>query len=156
LSPGQFAAKGGRISMSRLGPTDDGASTLLAAIGQLSGAQDDLTRLSALLNDAFNELLTSFRVVQLVAVNGGNMLEIERSANRAITALQCGDLADQLIGFTQKRLVFVRESLKIERQMPQTVVTQATRYVPTPAAAETGELGPVRQNAAEAGTIEQF
>jgi hypothetical protein len=77
--------------------------------------------LSALLGHAFDELLNSFRVVQLVAVNGGDVAEIERAANRAITALQCGALASELIASAQQRLTRVRLTLQIESQMPQII-----------------------------------
>lgn len=96
-------------------------------ISQLRCAHDDLTRLSTLLDHAFDELLNSFSVVQLVVVNGGDVAEIERSANRAITALQCSGLARELIGSAQKRLTDVGRLLQIGPQMPQIAMTSAAR-----------------------------
>ena len=99
--------------MTTQGLRNQGVSTLLSAIGELGYADDELARLSALLNEAFNELQTSVSVVRLVAANRRDVVEIERSANRAITALQRAKDARQLIGATQKRLDAVRDSLSI-------------------------------------------
>ncbi|MEQ1515480.1 MAG: hypothetical protein ABL931_03220 [Usitatibacteraceae bacterium] len=126
------------------------------AMHELRGAHDDLSRLSVLLNEAFGELLNSFSVVHLVASNGGDIAEIERSANRAITALQCGDMASQLIGFTQKRLTFVRETLKNEPQLPQIAMTNSAQGSGFSAGADMPRAGPVQQDAASPGTIDLF
>jgi hypothetical protein len=92
---------------------------LVAAITELTVAQDDLSRLSDLLSDAFDELLTSFSKAQSIARKAGDVVEMDEYANRAITAMQCEGLASQLIGFTQKRISKARESLKSHPQAPQ-------------------------------------
>ena len=105
--------------MTTQGLRNQGVSTLLSAIGELGYADDELARLSALLNEAFNELQTSVSVVRLAAANRGDVVEIERSANRAITALQRAKDARQLIGATQQRLDVIRDSLSIASRAPQ-------------------------------------
>lgn len=97
------------------------------AVDELCRAHDDLVRLSTLLGHAFDELLNSFRVVQLVADNGGDVAEIERAANRAITALQCGALAGELIASAQQRLTRARLTLQNDSQMPQIVSSDMAR-----------------------------
>ena len=111
--------------MNPQGLRNQGVSTLLSAIGELGYADDELARLSALLNEAFNELQTSVSVVRLVAANRRDVVEIERSANRAITALQRAKDARQLIGATQQRLDAVRDSLSIASRVPQTIANDA-------------------------------
>lgn len=100
-------------------PIQEGASPVLVAITELSVAQDDLARLSDLLNDAFDELLNSFSRAQSIARKAGDAVEMDQYANRAITAMQCEDLASKLIGFTQKRIGLARESLKRQSLGPQ-------------------------------------
>lgn len=148
--------KNEKASMTHYSPLIEPVSSPAGVIGEISHAHDDLVRLSALLDDAFHELLTSFSVVQLVAAGGGNLLEIERCANRAITALQCGDLANQLIGVTQKRLVGVRETLKIASQLPQIAVMDTARATGSADGATLDRTAPVQPHSVSAGTIELF
>ena len=128
----------------------------ISAIRELGSAHDDLARLLALLNEAFDELLTSFTAVQSAAVSGGNAADMERFANRAITALQCGDLASQLIGFTQQRLTIVGESLKILSQLPHIALTNAASVAGNGASVGVAMAAPVQQDAMRAGTIDLF
>jgi hypothetical protein len=127
-----------------------------AALIELAAAEDDLTRLSTILNEAFGELLNSFGEVQSIAQKNGHPAEMDLITSRAIMAIQCEDLASQLIGFTQKRLVFAREALKIRTRVPQT--RQAEAVHPVEADAHTDRLGtpPVRQDALHAGSAEFF
>jgi hypothetical protein len=127
-----------------------------SASGELSGAQDDLARLSVLLADAFGELLTSFSGVRSVARKAGSVPEIDQFTNRAIAALQRVDLASQLIGFTQDRLAQARESLKIRPQVPQTTLTNAVWAAGIATCADLAGTAPAEQNALSAGTIELF
>jgi hypothetical protein len=136
-------------------PTKQASPQFLAA-SELAGAQNDLTRLSALLNDAFHELLTSFNSVQTVVQRGGNLAEIEQFAGRAIHALQCEDLSSQLIDFTQRRLSIVQESLKIAADVPQIAMTNAVWAAGIAACADLAAAGPVQQDAMGAGTIDLF
>lgn len=107
------------MTMTQQNLTNQNALPLIAAITELTVAQDDLSRLSDLLSDAFDELLTSFSKAQAIARKAGDVVEMDEYANRAITAMQCEDLASQLIGFTQKRISKARESLKSHPQAPQ-------------------------------------
>jgi hypothetical protein len=126
------------------------------AVRELSIAHDDLTRLSALLKHAFDELLTSFSALHAATASGGSEEDIEHFTARAITALQCDDLANQLIGFTQQRLAFISESLKINSQMPQIVVTNAASDAGNAASITQTMAAPVQQDAMHAGTIDLF
>jgi len=128
----------------------------LSAIDDLNGAQDDLVRLAALLDDAFGELLRSFRAVQLAARSEAGASEIDRLARRAIVALQCEDLASQLIGHTRKRLTAARESLKILPQVPQIALTNMVWAAGIATVGEFSSTAPVQQDAMAAGTIELF
>jgi len=128
----------------------------LSAIRALDDAQDDLVRLCALLDDAFGELLRSFSAVQLAAQSEAGASEINRLAGHAIVALQCEDMASQLISHTRKRLVAARESLKILSQMPQIAVTDS---IWSAGITDLGDLpltAPVQQDAIAAGTTELF
>jgi hypothetical protein len=134
----------------------ESVSPPLSAIDELSGAQDDLARLSALLKAAFGELLTSFSAIQSVARKTGSSPEMDRFTSRAITALQSEDLASQLIGHTRKRLALAEKSLKIRPQMPQIAATSpvwAAGIAPGP---DRAGAAPVQQAAMSAGTIELF
>ena len=124
--------------MTTQGLRNQGVSTLLSAIGELGYADDELARLSALLNEAFNELQTSVSVVRLVAANRRDVVEIERSANRAITALQRAKDARQLIGATQQRLDAIRESLSIASRAPQAPANATATASRTDISAGTG------------------
>ena len=127
-----------------------------SASGELSGAQDDLARLSTLLNHAFDELLTSFSGMQSVARKAGKALEIDQFASRAIAALQSEDLACQLIGFTQKRLSLARESLTFRPQVPQTTTRNAVWAAGIATCADLAGTAPVQQHLINPGTVELF
>jgi len=128
----------------------------LSAITDLRGAQDDLVRLAALLDDAFGELLRSFRAVQLAARSEADASEIERIATRAIVALQCEDMASQLIDHTRKRLAAAGESLKILPHVPQIALTNMVWAAGIATVGEFSSTAPVQQDAIAAGTIELF
>jgi len=128
----------------------------LSAISALDDAQDDLVRLCALLDDAFGELLRSFSAVQLAAQSEAGASEINRIAGHAIVALQCEDMASQLISHTRKRLVAARESLKILAQMPQIAVTDSIWATGIATLGDLPLTAPVQQDAIAAGTAELF
>jgi hypothetical protein len=135
-----------------------------ATIGELNGAQDDLRRLLAILTDAFGELMESFSAVQTFARQAGSVPEIDRQASRAIKALQCEDLAGQLIAFTQKRLTLASELLKNCPLVPQTSMTSAVLspvgatgiHVGAELGSDLAKCAPVQQHAMHAGSIELF
>lgn len=126
------------------------------AMTELTGAQADLIQLSAILKDAFAELLGSFIGLQTVSREAGTWPAMDRYASRATTALQFEDLSSQLIGHTHERLNLARDLLKIYSQLPQTCLTCAGR------ASATGLMGistkdtPVQQHAMHSGSIELF
>jgi hypothetical protein len=127
-----------------------------SAMSELDSARDDLTRLSALLRHAFSELLASFGEVQSLARETGSLPELEQFAGRAITALQCEDMATQLIAHTQKRLSLAQDSLKNSAQMPQMRLTSAAWSDGGAPSADPAGVGPVQQDAIHAGSIELF
>lgn len=126
------------------------------AIVELAGAQADLIQLSAILKDAFAELLGSFTGVQAVSREAGTLPEMDRHASRAITALQCEDLASQLIGYTLMRLNLARDSLKICSQLPQTCLTGGDRARAIGLNDTRATDTPVQQHAMHSGSIELF
>jgi len=136
--------------------SDSGLPPLHPAIHELDIARGDLTRLSVLLSEAFGELLNSFGGVRAIALAHGNMTELDSLAGRAIIALQCEDLAGQMIGFTQKRLTLARESLKNCSPMPQTCLTNVAWPIALASAGGLVPVSPVQQHAMHAGSIELF
>lgn len=128
----------------------------MSAANELWGAQDDLTRLSGLLRDAFGELLNCFIAVQAAARTAGSLAEMDRVTGRAISALQCQDLASQLIGFTQQRLSRASEALKSTPEISHTPMTVPVWLAGTSAGGESVSVPPVQQDAMRAGTIEFF
>ena len=130
---------------------------------ELDGARDDLARLSSLLNDAFAELLASFSAIQAAAQSGAANADIDQHTMRAVTALQCEDMASQLITFTQKRLESARGVLKNLPDMPQIPLTTAVwaaglaACADLPGGDETAKAGtPVQQQSMGAGEIDLF
>jgi hypothetical protein len=136
----------------------DSASSRLAE--ELEHARDDLARLAMLLNDAFAELLASFSAIQAAAQSGQGHPAIDQHTMRAVTALQCEDMASQLITFTQKRLESARGVLKNLPEMPQTPLSNAVWAAGLEACAElpgsTANAAPVRQDGMGAGDIDLF
>lgn len=126
---------------------------------ELEGARDDLARLSTLLNEAFAELLASFSAIQVTAQTAGSSA-FDQHTMRAVIALQCEDMASQLITFTQKRLESARGVLKNLPEMPQTVLTNAVWAAGLATCADLPEgtrAGvPVRQDDMDAGSIDLF
>jgi hypothetical protein len=150
-------------------PVHEANSRSVTIDDELEGARDDLARLSALLNEAFAELLASFSAIQAAAQNGSGNAAIDQHTMRAVTALQCEDMASQLITFTQKRLESARGVLKNLPEMPQTALTDAVWAAglaacsDLPAATRGGShrggshaSAPVRQDGMGAGDIDLF
>lgn len=135
-----------------------------AVADELASARDDLARLSNLLNEAFAELLASFSAIQAAADGSG--ADIGRHTLRAVTALQCEDMASQLITYTQKRLESARSVLKNLPEMPQTPLRNAvwaaglTACADLPVASDMpptmAPSAPVRQDSMGAGDIDLF
>ena len=131
----------------------------MSAVNELWSAQDDLARLSGLLHDAFGELLNCFISVQSVARMAGSLPEIDRVTSRAIAALQCEDMASQLIGFTQLRLSRARESLNTSSEISRTAITKTAWPIGVNAGVASAHalpMPPVQQDAMCAGTVEFF
>jgi len=137
-------------------PPNEYDQTPHVAMRELTGAQADLTQLSAILKDAFGELFGSFNGVQTAAREAGILAAMDGHASRAITALQCEDLAIQLIRHTHKRLNLARDSLKIYSQMPQTCLTSADLAPATGLIGTSTTDTPVQQQAMQSGSIELF
>ena len=131
---------------------------------ELDGARNDLARLASLLNEAFAELLASFSAIQAAAQSGAANADIGEHTMRAVTALQCEDMASQLITFTQKRLESARGVLKNLPDMPQIPLTSAVWAAGFAACAdlpggseETAKArAPVQQLGMGAGDIDLF
>jgi hypothetical protein len=142
-------------------PTEFNKPSSSSVADELKGARDDLARLSVLLNNAFAELLSSFSAIQAAAQSGVARAAIDQHSMRAVTALQCEDMASQLITFTQKRLESAREALKNLPEMPQIRLTDVVWAAGLAACADLTSSaiappGPVRQDSMGAGDIDLF
>lgn len=118
---------------------------------ELDGAHADLARLANLLTHAFEELLASFNEIQATTAGNANTA-IHPHVLRAVTALQCEDMASQLIGHTCKRLDSARGALKHMVPLPQ----QAQSSAPGDDEGVQCTIAPVHQEAVDAGTVELF
>jgi hypothetical protein len=86
-----------------------------AAAQECAAIEADLERLKALFNDAADQLLSSFHeVAQLEAQTergGEESARVAGALSKAVTALQFQDLATQLAGHAQSRLLSLESCL---------------------------------------------
>lgn len=119
-----------------------------AAARECAAIAADLERLKALVADAGDKLLASFNEVA-ARLPQMALPEVERqrlvaAVTTAVTALQFQDMATQLTGHAQRRLIVLQDCLKSLTHEPPDPLLATTR------------LQPVRQNAVGAGAIDLF
>ena len=117
------------------------------AAQECAAIEADLERLKALVNDAAGRLLGSFNeIVDLEAHTPRNLEERERARQAiaaAVTALQFQDMATQLTGHAQRRLLALENCLR-------------STYGEDLGAALLAHEQPVRQAEMSAGSVDLF
>ena len=134
----------------------DASPTYDKALAELRDAQDDLARLSDLLAHAFEELVHSFHAIQPAPGAEGPPPDLERFTGRAIVALQCEDMAGQLITHASARIGKALDALRIHAPLPTTGLPGAVWAAGIATCADAVATGPVQQTAMHPGTVEFF
>ena len=146
----------GNLNMTEHDPPVENTPPPDPALGELRRAQADLARLSDLLAHGFDELLQSFNAIQAAAAAPGGAADIAAFTGRAIVALQCEDIAGQLISHASVRIGRALEALRLHPHVPTTELPAAVWAAGVATCAGTQTAGPVQQDAMHPGTIEFF
>jgi hypothetical protein len=119
-----------------------------AAARECAAIAADLERLKALIADAGDKLVASFKEVAdrapRLGLPASEMQHLNMAITNAVTALQFQDMATQLTGHAQRRL-----------NVLQDCVRRLSDEAPDPLLATT-RMQPVRQSAVGAGSIDLF
>lgn len=139
---------GNETTMTQIEPrTDNLPDDGRTAAQECAAIEADLERLKALVNDAAGRLLGSFneiaRLEQLAKRSADESERMATAIGTAVTALQFQDMATQLTGHAQRRLVALENCLR-------------SLYGEAVAATLTEHPQPVRQAEMSAGSIDLF
>jgi predicted nucleic acid-binding Zn-ribbon protein len=141
-----------QMNMTNIQPSEPTPDTPLPEAGrnaaqECAAIEADLERLKKLVNDAAGRLLGSFNefasLEQQTSRNREERQRIEMAIGSAVTALQFQDMATQLTGHAQRRLVALENCLR-------------TLYGESSAGAILDHPTPVRQAEMSAGSVDLF